>query len=234
MIYRAHKAANPAKYPLKDEVKKLCPSLEGIETKYGPTQVHLQVYDDCAHVLPVLFAFTTPAKYCFRAIAGFCRYTTKMVKLPNSPPSPHMIKLPETPVTPQSPSSSTGPSSPVRPDMAPVSMLGGTLTETPAEDATLFGQSESSESLDQAVSRKLADDDSKSVKTVKNKKSWKNMNGKASWARVDTSQPNLPTGRDPSDVGGPRFEGKHPQPPGLQCARDDPQLYVDGFVSALI
>jgi hypothetical protein len=69
------------------------PPLEGIESKYAPTSVHLQVYDgrrclsfsrrvalikvkDAAHVLPVLFSFTTPAKYCHRAIATFCKYVT--------------------------------------------------------------------------------------------------------------------------------------------------------------
>lgn len=60
-----------------------------IEAKH-PTQtkVHLQVYDGCAHVLPILFAFTTPAKFCFRAIANFCRFATGMQSLSPGPPSP--------------------------------------------------------------------------------------------------------------------------------------------------
>jgi hypothetical protein len=37
---------------------------------------------DTAHVLPVLFAFTTPAKFCFRAIATFCKHVTGMVTSP--------------------------------------------------------------------------------------------------------------------------------------------------------
>lgn len=80
IIYLAHKAAYPDKYPLKDEVREMYPALKGIEGKYGPTQVHLQVYDDAAHVLPILFSFTTPAKYCFRAIATFIRYVTGMTQ----------------------------------------------------------------------------------------------------------------------------------------------------------
>jgi hypothetical protein len=36
---------------------------------------------DAAHVLPVLFSFTTPAKFCYRAMAIFCKYVTGM---PNS------------------------------------------------------------------------------------------------------------------------------------------------------
>ena len=31
-----------------------------------------------AHVLPVLFPFTTPGKYCHRAIASFCKHVTGM------------------------------------------------------------------------------------------------------------------------------------------------------------
>ncbi len=31
---------------------------------------------DTAHILPVLFSSTTPAKFCFRAIASFCKYVT--------------------------------------------------------------------------------------------------------------------------------------------------------------
>lgn len=43
--YSAHKAANPNRYPLREDVRGLLPSLGGIEKKYGPTKVHLQVYD---------------------------------------------------------------------------------------------------------------------------------------------------------------------------------------------
>ena len=76
---RAHRAANPSKYPIPAESKRLYPKIEEFAAKY-PTQtkVHLQVYDGCAHVLPILFAFTTPAKYCFRATASFCRFVTRM------------------------------------------------------------------------------------------------------------------------------------------------------------
>ncbi|KAJ7782646.1 hypothetical protein B0H16DRAFT_1493861 [Mycena metata] len=82
IIYTAHKAANPEKFPLKDDIRAMYPPLDGIEKKYGPTKVHLQVYDDTAHVLPVLFSFTTPGKFCYRAIATFCREVTGMKHLP--------------------------------------------------------------------------------------------------------------------------------------------------------
>nr|GAT56166.1 predicted protein [Mycena chlorophos] len=78
IIYTAHKAAQPDKYPIREETRELYPALKGIEEKFGPTKVHLQVYDDTAHVLPVLFSFTTPGKFCFRAMAAFCREVTGM------------------------------------------------------------------------------------------------------------------------------------------------------------
>ncbi|KAI0790560.1 hypothetical protein C8Q75DRAFT_806462 [Abortiporus biennis] len=92
VIYFAHKAAHPDKYPIKDEARKLYPALEGIEERFGPTKVHLQVYDDTAHVLPVLFSFTTPAKYCYRAIATFVKYVTGMPLPSPIPPFPSHIQ----------------------------------------------------------------------------------------------------------------------------------------------
>lgn len=38
-------------------------------------QVHFQIYDEVCHDLP-LFSFTTPAKYCYRAMASFARWVT--------------------------------------------------------------------------------------------------------------------------------------------------------------
>ncbi|TFK88448.1 alpha/beta-hydrolase [Polyporus arcularius HHB13444] len=93
IIYLAHKAAHPDKYPVKPQARMLYPALDGIEQRYGPTKVHLQVYDDCAHTLPILFAFTTPAKYCFRAMATFIKYVTGMLTIP----------IAEDPVVPEGP-----------------------------------------------------------------------------------------------------------------------------------
>ncbi|KAI0776295.1 alpha/beta-hydrolase [Trametes elegans] len=102
IIYFAHKAAHPDKYPVKPEAKLLYPVLNGIEERYGPSKVHLQVYDDTAHTLPVLFAFTTPGKYCFRAMATFIKYVTGMLPAPSS----NMGTILEQGVTTVSPSSS--------------------------------------------------------------------------------------------------------------------------------
>ncbi|KAH9165055.1 Alpha/Beta hydrolase protein [Lactarius sanguifluus] len=78
ILFTAHRAANPEKYPVSEEVKKLYPAYEGIENRMKPTTVHLQVYDDAAHVLPLMFIATTPAVYCYRAIATFIKHVTNM------------------------------------------------------------------------------------------------------------------------------------------------------------
>ncbi|KIY46189.1 alpha/beta-hydrolase [Fistulina hepatica ATCC 64428] len=93
IIYTAHRAAHPEKYPVKDSVVDLYPPLYDISSRgYKPTRVHLQVYDDCAHVLPVLFSFSTPAKYCYRAMATFCKYVTGLP--PTTYPRPtHSLSL---------------------------------------------------------------------------------------------------------------------------------------------
>ncbi|KAH9055379.1 hypothetical protein EDB87DRAFT_1333457 [Lactarius vividus] len=75
---RAHRAANPEKYPVSEEVKNLYPAYKGIENRMKPTMVHLQVYDDAAHVLPLMFIASTPAVYCYRAIATFIKHVTNM------------------------------------------------------------------------------------------------------------------------------------------------------------
>jgi len=113
--FRAHRAANPSKFPISAETRRLYPRMAEIEAKY-PTQtkVHLQVYDGCAHVLPILFAFTTPAKYCFRAIASFCRFATGMQSL-----SPR----------PSSPTTANGAASPLQ-----RSFFGGSLFTSPPEE----------------------------------------------------------------------------------------------------
>ncbi|KAJ8520189.1 hypothetical protein ONZ45_g2950 [Pleurotus djamor] len=88
IIYTAHKAAYPSRFPVRPESRALYPHLDGIEDRYPPTQVHLQVFDDTAHVLPVLFSFTTPGKFCFRSMAAFCKHVTGMNHSPPDSPLP--------------------------------------------------------------------------------------------------------------------------------------------------
>ncbi|KAL5512614.1 hypothetical protein ACEPAG_3267 [Sanghuangporus baumii] len=85
IIYTAHKAAHPERYPVKPEAKKLYPKLEGIENRYGPTKVHLQVYDHAAHTFPVLFFVCSSSKFCYRAMANFSKYVLGTLPMSPSP-----------------------------------------------------------------------------------------------------------------------------------------------------
>ena len=95
--HRAHRAAHPEKFPVSEDVRKFYPTFEGIKDKMRATPVHLQIYDgkvfadrfwgvrysftptiDAAHILPNLFPFATPAKFCVRAIISFIRHVTHM------------------------------------------------------------------------------------------------------------------------------------------------------------
>ena len=75
-IYLAHKAANPAKYPPGDAFLDENPhSHHRVQiSKWKPTDVQLQVWDDLCHVAPTL-SFTRPAKYMYRSIAQFGAWT---------------------------------------------------------------------------------------------------------------------------------------------------------------
>ncbi|KAI1121270.1 hypothetical protein F5Y10DRAFT_256659 [Nemania abortiva] len=67
-IYLAHKCAEPEKYPPGD-IHMNEAAREQI-SRFKPTDVQLQVWDDLCHVAPTL-SFTRPAKYMYRSIAQF-------------------------------------------------------------------------------------------------------------------------------------------------------------------
>jgi acetyl esterase/lipase len=69
-IYLAHKAADPTRYP-PGEAYLTTPEDHAAVTKWKPTHVQLQVWDDLCHVAPTL-SFTRPAKHMYRSIAKFC------------------------------------------------------------------------------------------------------------------------------------------------------------------
>lgn len=77
VVYVAHKAANPDKFPLRDELMNRFPQTRASYERYRtqPTQVHLQVFDGQCHVF-TMFMHTTAAKYAFRAMASFIKYVT--------------------------------------------------------------------------------------------------------------------------------------------------------------
>jgi hypothetical protein len=69
-IYLAHKAAQPLAYlppPSNHQSEK---EIEARASRYRPTNVQLQVWDDLCHVAPTL-SFTRPAKHMYRSIAQF-------------------------------------------------------------------------------------------------------------------------------------------------------------------
>lgn len=74
---------------------------------------------DAAHVLPVLFPFTTPAKYCFRAMATFCNqvFSTdpRNPLSPNPSTSPPDITILDHEPVVASPTSETAPRIPSAP-----------------------------------------------------------------------------------------------------------------------
>jgi hypothetical protein len=56
-------------------------------------------HSDIAHVLPVLFPFTTPGKYCYRAVALFCKQVTDAQPVPLTPAGVNFSTSP-IPLTP--------------------------------------------------------------------------------------------------------------------------------------
>lgn len=69
-IYLAHKAANPSKYPPGEAYLDEYLDARDLVSKWAPTDVQLQVWDDLCHVAPTL-SFTRPAKYMYRSISQF-------------------------------------------------------------------------------------------------------------------------------------------------------------------
>ncbi|KAI9776859.1 MAG: hypothetical protein M1839_009307 [Geoglossum umbratile] len=72
-IYLAHKAANPTKYPPGDGYLDEDPVARETLAKWKPTNVQLQVWDNCCHATPAL-SFTHPAKHMYRSIAQFAAW----------------------------------------------------------------------------------------------------------------------------------------------------------------
>ncbi|GAA6047205.1 hypothetical protein JCM3770_006950 [Rhodotorula araucariae] len=75
IVFIAHRAAHPDRYPVREGILRQNPERAEKAKAYPPTKVHLQIYDEVCHDLP-LFSFTTPAKYCYRAMASFTKWVT--------------------------------------------------------------------------------------------------------------------------------------------------------------
>ncbi|KAG9047560.1 hypothetical protein FS837_002023 [Tulasnella sp. UAMH 9824] len=72
IVYLAHRAAEPARFPLRPELINTKRQRENVEKFKQATQVHFQLYDDMCHVLTV-FSFTTSANFAYRGIARFAK-----------------------------------------------------------------------------------------------------------------------------------------------------------------
>lgn len=69
-IYLAHKAAHPDAYLPPPSNNQTAEQIDAQASRYKPTNVQLQVWDDLCHVTPTL-SFTRPAKHMYRSIAQF-------------------------------------------------------------------------------------------------------------------------------------------------------------------
>ncbi|KAI0359652.1 alpha/beta-hydrolase [Trametes cingulata] len=244
IIYLAHKAAHPDKYPVKREAKLLYPVLNGIEERYGPSKVHLQVYDDAAHTLPVLFAFTTPGKYCFRAMATFIKYVTGMLPTPSS----GMDTILEQGVTTISPVNSQS-------DLASAVANGDSSRSTKSAPVPRLKTSQSDQTVrhsaagpappvangDTPQSNGSARSDGRSSVRDQRKSMRRALSASVTRASgflrrhhsasASASSSASGHGRDSttsSDVGGPRFHEKSSGPEGVRYA-GDPSVYDHGL-----
>jgi hypothetical protein len=69
-VYLAHKVAQPLAYIPPPSNHQTATDIEAQASKYRPTNVQLQVWEDLCHVAPTL-SFTRPAKYMYRSIGQF-------------------------------------------------------------------------------------------------------------------------------------------------------------------
>lgn len=84
-MYIAHKAANPTAYPPSQSIMDEYGIRSEDVSKYPPTDVQLQVWDDLCHV-PHTLSFTRPAKYMYRAVAQFGAWALGQAQHMSIPP----------------------------------------------------------------------------------------------------------------------------------------------------
>lgn len=256
------------------------PPLNGIETRYKATKVHLQVYDggshflgtfrtriltpgfkrtDSAHILPVLFSFTTPAKFCFRAIASFCKHVTGMPTIPQSPTNTSftftgMPTLSKRPTTRKDLKTRSRPGSSYRPNVSDIPpsgiITGSQITSSPDEiDAIVASASEESESpkaSKKSLRRSLSTRMSHASLMIRRRSASAIRKDYFGDAPATKEIPPLPDGPSlqngepkregsstPSDVGGARFQQLTPNPgPVIEGERTagDPTVYDESLV----
>ncbi|KAG9126753.1 hypothetical protein FRC07_002088 [Ceratobasidium sp. 392] len=83
IVYLAHRAADPASYPLRDELLARGQQRQVAERWTQGNPVHLQVFDGMCHVLTV-FTFTAQAKLAYRQVASFMKHLSTSVSQQHS------------------------------------------------------------------------------------------------------------------------------------------------------
>lgn len=71
--YLAHRAADPTRYQLRDELMQSEHQQWQAREFIEPTQVHLQILDDFCHV-PTVFSFTPAARYVYQTAGEFVKH----------------------------------------------------------------------------------------------------------------------------------------------------------------
>lgn len=77
IVYVAHKAAHPMRYPTNPDFVKLFPHTRAAAERFNatPTNVHLQLFDGQCHVFP-MFMYTAAARHAYRGMASFIKHVT--------------------------------------------------------------------------------------------------------------------------------------------------------------
>lgn len=194
---------------------------------------------EAPHILPILFSFTTPAKFCFRAIASFCKLVTGMTPIP----------VPST----QEPPASTPPKSSKSPPLSRrQTLFAGFKHHSPHPQSPVFGSPTSPTFIDslqvtdpepigdvlfekyslrRAISNRIS---RSSTVLLRRQASYSPSSTTESTSIASASQItkaktlNLLTTTSKeasmsSDVGGPRFQNSPPtppEPPGERAAGD--------------
>ena len=206
---------------------------------------------DSAHTLPILFAFTTPAKYCFRAMATFIKYVTGMLNVP-------VVEDPIVPEAPITVSPASTQSNLLAKAEGPRQRETGSIASrmtVPLPDASTPGPSEAVPSKASSTPAAGGDAGSEGSTPTPNAQDRKSMRRalSASVSRATTSllRRNHTTtaatsasssahGRHStgsSDVGGPRFRPHEKDSSGNRNAKPvhqhtgEPSVYNNGLVS---
>lgn len=90
-IFLAHRAAGWDGIHVRKEVEEKCPELYNNSQSWNASRVHLQVYDEASHILPV-YSYTKIAQKCYSTITSFAREVTSPSEAATSPYVSNMIR----------------------------------------------------------------------------------------------------------------------------------------------